>query len=91
MEHITNDVLSVLIGLPPGYLDGGGGEGLCLHVGGSTRKSIGPEHCEAGAGLRGAGAVLSDALVDGLVILADAIYGQRAAGSRREKGERVRG
>lgn len=86
VEHITDDVLSVLIRLPPGHLDVGGWEGFGLHVGGHTRQSISPENCEAGTGLRGAGAVLSDTLVDSLVILADTIYRQcavRGAGKKR--------
>lgn len=84
MENITDDVLSVLFGLPPGHLDGGGGEGLGLHVGGDTGQSVRPEHGEAGAGLCGAGSVLSNALVDGLVLLADAVDRQSAVRAERQ-------
>lgn len=87
MENIANDVLSVLFGFPPGHLDGGGREGLSLHVGGDTWQSVRPQHSEAGAGLRGAGAVLSDALVDGLVLLADAVYRQSAVWAEQSGGE----
>lgn len=84
VEHITDDVLSVLIGLPPGHLDGGGWEGLGPDMCGHTGKSIGPEHGEASTGLCGAGAVLSDTLVDSLVNLADAIYRQSAVGGEKK-------
>lgn len=90
MEHITDDVLSVFIGFPPGHLYGGGGEGLCFHVGGNARQSISPEHREAGTGLRRARAVLSDALVDSLVILTDAIYCQCAVEAAEERSRKQR-
>lgn len=82
MEHITDDLLGVLVGLPPGHPDGGGRQRLGPHLRGHAGQAVGPEDGEAGAGLRGAGAVLGDALVDGLVVLADAVYGQRAGGGR---------
>lgn len=84
VQHIADDVLSVLVGLLPGHPHRGGRQGFSLDVGGLAGKPVGPEHREAGAGLRGAGTVLGDALVDGLVILADAINGQCAAGSDRK-------
>lgn len=80
MEHVTDDVLSVLAGLLPGHLDGGGGQRLGVHPGRHARQAVGPEDREAGAGLHGAGTVLHNALVDGLVVLADAVYGQGAGG-----------
>lgn len=86
VEHVADDVLSVLVGLLPGHPHRGGRQGFGLDVGGLARQAVGPEHGEASAGLRGAGAVLRDALVDGLVVLADAVYGERAAG--RPGGER---
>lgn len=89
VQHVADDVLSVLVGLPPGHPHRGGRQGFGPHVGGLARQPVGPEHGEAGAGLRGAGTVLSDALVDGLVILADAVYGQRAAGGDRKEERRV--
>lgn len=55
-------------------------------MGGLTGQAISPEHGEAGTGLCGASAVLSDTLVDRLVILADTIYRQCAV--RREEEER---
>lgn len=89
MEYITDDVLSVLLRLPPGHLDGGGWEGLSLHMGGHTRQPISPEHREACTGLCGAGAVLGDTLVDSLIILADAIYRQCAMSEEElEQGRR---
>lgn len=91
MEHITDDVLSVLAGLLPGHLDGGGGQRLGMHAGRHAGQAVGPEDREAGAGLRGAGTVLRNALVDGLVVLANAVYGQRAGGGRerwREEGRK---
>lgn len=54
-------------------------------MGGHTRQSISPEHCEAGTGLCGAGAVLSDALVNSFIILADGIYCQCAVTAERQK------
>ncbi|TNN80565.1 hypothetical protein EYF80_009305 [Liparis tanakae] len=54
-------------------------------MGGLAGQAISPEHGEAGTGLCGASAVLSDTLVDSLVILADAIYRQCAV--RREEEE----
>lgn len=83
MEHVTDDVLSVLVGLLPGHLDGGGGQRLGLHAGRHARQAVGPEDREAGAGLRGAGTVLRNTLVDGLVVLADAVYGQGAGGEQK--------
>lgn len=58
-------------------------------MGGHTRQSVGPEHSETGAGLRGASAVLSDALVDSFIILADGIYCQCAtrAGGEKERNK----
>lgn len=88
MEHITNDVLSVLFWLLPRHLNGGGGKGLGLHVGGHTRQSIGPEHSETGTGLSGASTVLSNTLVDGFILLADAVYRQSAL--RAEKATKRR-
>lgn len=94
MEHVADDVLSVLIGLLPGHPDSGGRQGFCLDIGGHAGQAVGPEHGEASAGLRGSGTVLSDALVDGLVILANAVYRQCAAGRQeglRKKKNRKRG
>lgn len=84
VQHVADDVLCVQLGLRPGHLDGGGGQGLGLQVGGHARQPVGLEHREASAGLRGAGAVLRNTLVDGLVVLADVIDGQCAVG---EEGE----
>lgn len=55
-------------------------------MGGHTRQPVGPEHGEAGAGLRGASAVFGDALVDSFVLLANGIYCQCAvaAGAKGE-------
>ena len=83
MKHITDDVLSVRIRLSPGHPDGRRREGLGLHMGGHTRQPINPQHSETGAGLCGASAVLSDTLVDSLVILADAIYRQSTVEGER--------
>lgn len=82
VEHVTDDLLGVLVGLPPEHLDGGGRQRLGLHLRGHAGQAVGPEDGQAGAGLRGAGAVLRDALVDGLVVLADAVYGQCAGGGQ---------
>ena len=82
MQHVADDVLCVLLRLLPGHLDGAGRQRLGPHLCGGPGEPVGPQHGEAGAGLRGAGAVLGDALVDGVVLLADAVDGQRAAGER---------
>lgn len=84
MEHVTDDIQGVLVGLLPGHLDGGGRQRLGLHASGHAGQPVGPEDREAGAGLRGAGAVLRNTLVDGLVLLADAVYGQ-SAGEGQER------
>lgn len=96
MEHVTDDLLGVLIRLLPGHLDGGGRERLGLNASGHAGQAVGPEDRETGAGLRGAGAVLRNTLVDGLVVLADAVYGQRAGGgqerwSKVESQENING
>lgn len=88
VDHITNDVLSVLLRLHPGHLNGGGWKGFSLHMGGCPRQSISPEHCEAGTGLCGASAVLSNALVDSFIILADGIYRQCAVRTGGKKKRR---
>lgn len=85
VDHITNDVLRVLIRLHPGHLDGGGREGLGLHVGGHTRQPVSPEHREAGVSLFVANAVLSDTLVDSFVVLANSSYRQCAVGAGEKK------
>ena len=85
MQHVADDVLRVLLRLLPGHLDGAGRQRLGPHLGGGAGQPVGPEHGEAGAGLRGARAVLGDALVDGVVVLADAVDGQRAVRRERER------
>ena len=82
MQHVADDVLCVVLRLLPGHLDGAGRQRLGPHHCGGPGEPVGPQHGEAGAGLRGAGAVLGDALVDGVIVLADAVDGQRAAGER---------
>lgn len=90
MEHVTDDLLGALVGLLPGHLDGGGRQRLGLHVRGHAGQAVGPEDREAGAGLRGASAVLRNTLVDGLVVLADAGNGQRAGGGQERWSEEER-
>ena len=62
MQHVADDVLCVLLRLLPGHLDGAGRQRLGPHLCGGPGEPVGPQHGEAGAGLRGAGAVLGDAL-----------------------------
>ena len=63
MQHVADDVLCVLLRFLPGHLDGAGRQRLGPHHCGGPGEPVGPQHGEAGAGLRGAGAVLGDALV----------------------------
>lgn len=60
-------------------------------MGGHTRQSISPEHSEAGTGLCGAGTVLSDALVDSLIILANTVYRQRAVRGEKRRNRKESG
>ena len=90
MQNVSNDVLCVLVGFSPGDLDGGGGQGMGLHLAGGAGEPVGPQHRQPGASLGRASTVLSNALVDRLVILANAIYGQRAVAGRRGRRWRER-
>lgn len=86
MQHIADDLLGVLQRLFPRHLDGGCRDCLSLHTLRRTRQPICPQDRQASTGLRGAGAVLSDALVDGFIRLVDAIDGESAAqGHERDK------
>lgn len=86
VQHVANDLLGVLQGLFPGHLDGGCRDSLCPHALGRAGQPISPQHGEAGTGLRGARAVLGQALVDGFVCLVDPVDGESAVwGHERDK------
>lgn len=86
MQHVANDLLGVLQGLFPGHLDGGCRDSLCPHALRRAGQPISPQHGEARAGLRGARAVLGQALVDGFIRLVDPIDGESAVwGQERDK------
>lgn len=75
VQHVADDLLGVLQRLSPRHLDGGGRDCLSLHALWGTWQPICPQDSQASAGLRGAGAILGDALVDGFICLVDPIDG----------------
>lgn len=81
MQHISDYLLAdSLRRLIPGQLQAVGAQGRGLEPSGGFGQ-LGPlADGEAGAGLVGAGAVLGDALVDGLVLGRDAGNGERPVG-----------
>lgn len=86
VQHVADDLLGVLQRFFPRHLDGGCRDRLSLHALRRAGQPICPQDREASAGLRGARAVLGDALVDGFVRLVDPVDGQRAAwGHDRDK------
>lgn len=89
MQHVADDLLGVLQGLLPGHLDGGGRHRLGPHALWGSRQPFCPQDRQAGAGLRGAGAVLGDALVDGFIRLVDPIDGQSAARGHERAKHRI--
>lgn len=81
MQDVSDDVAAGVSGrLVPGQLEAAGAEGGDLQACGRLWKVRPRAEGEAGAGLVGAGAVLCDALVDGLVLWADVGDGQSPAG-----------
>lgn len=86
MQHVADDLLGVLQRLFPRHLDGGCRDRLSLHALWRTGQPICPQDRQASTGLRGAGAVLGNALVDGFIRLVDPIDGESAAwGHERDK------
>lgn len=81
VHHVTDDLLAdILCWLIPGQLQAAGAERRPPEPGGGLGQ-LGPlANGEAGAGLVGAGAVLCDALIDGLVLRGDPGDGQSPAG-----------
>ena len=69
MQHVADDVLCVVLRLLPGHLDGAGRQRLGPHLCGGPGEPVGPQHGEAGAGLRGAGAVLGSGQTSSVVNL----------------------
>lgn len=83
MEHIADDAVGDLYGrLDPGKLQGAGGEGGGREALGGVGQILGQGQGQTGASLVGAGHVLSDTLVDGLILRGDARHGQGAGGWR---------
>lgn len=78
MQDVADDLLCVLQWLAPQQLDGGRGDGSCFHFLRRTRKSVGPQHGQAGTGLGGPRTVFGDTLVDGLIRLTNVGDGERA-------------
>lgn len=69
VQDVSDDVLSDLGGrLYPGDVDGVSGQGAGRQALRSSGEILGLSHSQPGAGLVGAGAVLRDALIDGLVL-----------------------
>lgn len=85
VHHIANDLLADVLGrLFPGQLQAAGAQRHRPQTGRSLGQ-FGPlAEGQPSAGLVGAGAVLGDALVDGLVLGRDARDSQRPAGGDRE-------
>lgn len=86
VQDVSYDLLAaVLCRLIPGQLQAAGAEGGGLEARGGLRQ-FGPlADGESGAGLVGAGAVLCDALIDGLVLQRDTSDGKSPAGGDREQ------
>lgn len=86
VQDVSYDLLAdLLCGLFPGQLQTAGAQGQSLEAGGGLGQ-LGPlADGEAGAGLVGAGAVLCDALIDGLVLWGDTGDGQSPAGGEKEQ------
>lgn len=79
VEHIADDAVGDLgWHLDPGELQGAGGEGCGREALGGVGQILGQGHSQTGASLVGACHVLSDALVDGLILRGDARHGQGA-------------
>lgn len=88
MQHVTDDVLAdVVFWLVPDELQAAGAEGRGLQTARRLGQLSALAEGQAGAGLVGAGAVFSDALVDGLVHRGDTCDGQCPAGGDRENRE----
>lgn len=69
VQDVSDDVLSDLGGrLCPGDVDGVGGHGAGRQALRSSGEVLGLSHRQPSAGLVGTGAVLRNALVDGLVL-----------------------
>lgn len=88
VEHVADDAIGDLYGwLGPGKLQGGVGEGGGAQALRRVRQVFSQWHGQAGTGLVGTGAVLSDALVDGFIFWGDAGYSERAREGIRNKME----
>lgn len=86
MQHVSDDVLAgALCWLLPAQLQAAGAQRRRFKAGGGLGQ-VGPlDDGEAGAGLVGPGAVLGDALVDGLVLGRDACDGQSPEGAETNR------
>lgn len=86
MQDVSYDLLAdVILWLLPGQLQATGAEGQGLEPVGGLGQ-LGPlTDGEAGAGLVGAGTVLCDALIDGLVLWGDTSDDECPAGGDREQ------
>ncbi len=86
MQDVSYDLLAdVLCRLFPGQLQAAGAEGHGLEASGRLRQLRSMADSEAGAGLVGAGTVLCNALIDGLVLWGDTSDGESPAGGDREQ------
>lgn len=87
MQNVSDDVLRDLgRRFSPGHVDGVGGQSAGRQTLWSSREIFGLSHSQPGAGLVGAGAVLRDALVDGLVLRGDPSQSQSAVENNQRSG-----
>lgn len=78
VQDVSDDQLAgVLVRGVPGQVQGAGAERCGPQTGGGLRQVGSLVDGEAGTGLVGPGAVLSDALINGLVFRSDAGDGER--------------
>lgn len=86
MQYISNNLLAdVLFRLFPGQLQAAGAEGRGPEAAGGLGQFGPMADGETSAGLVCTGTVLSDALIDGLVLGCDPGDGERPAGGDKER------
>lgn len=83
VQHVSNDVAAdVLVWGVPGQVQGAGAERCGPETSGGLGQVGSLADGEPGAGLVGAGTVLSDALINGLILRSDAGDGEGPGGQK---------